>query len=122
MTASCASCHFNLHSNRTASNTIYQMVDGSGTTTYDTPPDGVKTHLVNFAPDVRHSDGTSTPVWEINIDPSSGNYLRRRCWISCHGEVMDPEPYEPPSGDDPDPTYSTSSLSETPPTCATEEM
>ncbi|MEQ1566663.1 MAG: cytochrome c3 family protein [Myxococcota bacterium] len=104
VTASCSSCHFNVHSNRTASNTIYQVVRSTGTTTYTSPPAGVKTHLVNFAPDVEHPDG-GVPVWEINVDPASSNYLRRRCWISCHGEEMNPEPYEPNGGDDPNPTY-----------------
>ena len=104
-TSSCASCHFNLHSNRTASNTIYQIVDSNGTTQYTSPPNGIDTHLVNFAPDVRHSNGSGTPVWEININPASANYRRRRCWITCHGEEMDPEPYEPNGGDDLDPTY-----------------
>jgi hypothetical protein len=104
VTSSCSSCHYNIHSNRTASNTVYQIVRSTGTTTYTSPPDGVKTHLVNFAPDVEHPNG-GTPVWEIDVNPASSNYLRRRCFVSCHGKDMNPEAYEPPSGDDPAPTY-----------------
>jgi predicted CXXCH cytochrome family protein len=104
VTASCSSCHYNVHSNQSASNTLYQVVRSTGTTVTASPPAGVKTHLVNFAPDVEHPNG-GTPVWEININPASASYLRRRCWVTCHDGEMNPEPYEPPSGDELSPTY-----------------
>ncbi|MEQ1502382.1 MAG: hypothetical protein ABMB14_09130 [Myxococcota bacterium] len=44
-------------------------------------------------------------MWEINVDAGSSSYKRRRCRISWHGEEMDPESYEPNSGDDPNPTF-----------------
>jgi len=99
VTSSCLSCHFDIHSNRTASNTQYRYGSSGNWNICDKPPAGVKTHLVNFAPDVQ-ANNFSKPRWQINT--SNGT---RRCDVSCHGKEMDGENYEPPSGDDTAYTY-----------------
>ena len=92
--ARCVNCHYNIHSNRTASNTQYR-IDGVN---YTSPPDGYKTHLVNFSPNVEALD-YSMPRWTLNT--STG---QRNCNLSCHGRDMD-ENYEPPAGDETSHTY-----------------
>jgi len=96
--ATCKNCHFNVHSNTTASNTQYN-VNGSVSSS---PPANAKTHLINFSPDVGAIGGRARPEWWINTTT-----LERRCYLSCHGEVMDGDGnlgrtavYRPPSGDD----------------------
>lgn len=109
VTDSCASCHFNVHSNRTANNTCYRVNTGSGWVATLTPPTNVKSHLVNFAPDVilsRTPPGVrcgNTPIWSMDTTNN-----QRRCWVECHGsgdQRMDPALYRPPSGDDPVQTF-----------------
>jgi predicted CXXCH cytochrome family protein len=106
-TNSCMSCHYDIHSNRSAANTQYR-VDG---TLY--PDNGavsaarIKTHMVNFAPDVAvyEEDGVSRAKPEWWLDTST---RERRCYLACHGEQMAGETgdggrqaqYRPPSGDE----------------------
>jgi predicted CXXCH cytochrome family protein len=102
-TASCLSCHFDLHSNRSASNTQYQVVNNAGVISAwsSAPPAGVKTHLVNFAPDVQGTNGNA-PRWQINIQSGV-----RSCFIACHGEAskMNPANYGPTAGDESSHTF-----------------
>ena len=88
--ATCKNCHFNIHSNRTANNTQYR-IDG---VVFDSPPPNVKTHLVDFSPDVQALD-FAKPEWRINT-----SNRRRQCNLSCHGADMESFPYRPGSGDD----------------------
>ncbi len=99
VTPSCLSCHYDIHSNRTASNTQYRWRVNGQWFTSTSPPANVKTHLVNFAPDVQ-ANSYSMPRWQINTETG-----QRQCDVSCHGKDMDNEPYQPPSGDDPSHTY-----------------
>ncbi|HEY5762712.1 MAG TPA: cytochrome c3 family protein [Rhodocyclaceae bacterium] len=102
VTSSCMSCHFDLHSNRTASNTQYRVVDGATQTYLGTaPPPNVKTHLVNFAPDVTGAS-FALPRWQIN----TANGVRT-CDLACHGDggKMDPVSYGPTTGDETSHTY-----------------
>ena len=98
-THSCLSCHFDIHSNRTASNTQYRWRVNGQWFTSTTPPANVKTHLVSFAPDVQ-ANNYALPRWQINTETG-----QRSCDVSCHGRDMDDEPYQPPSGDDPSHTF-----------------
>lgn len=96
--ATCKNCHFNVHGNRTANNTQYN-VNG---TVFSSPPAAFKTHLIHFSPDVTPIGGRARPEWWINTGTRE-----RRCYLACHGEVMDGDGnlgrtavYRPPSGDD----------------------
>jgi predicted CXXCH cytochrome family protein len=99
-THSCLSCHFDIHSNRTASNTQYRWIIGGVASTSTTPPPNVKTHLVSFAPDVQPTNGLPLPRWEINTDTGV-----RTCTVLCHGGEMVNEPYQPPGGDETSHTF-----------------
>jgi predicted CXXCH cytochrome family protein len=103
VTSSCMSCHYDIHSNRSAGNTQYR-VTASGTQTYlgTSPPPNVKTHLVNFAPDVIGVGGLTLPRWQI--DTVTGV---RTCNLGCHGEnsKMAPVSYGPTTGDEVSYTY-----------------
>ncbi len=82
--AYCHECHYNVHSNVEATNTIYGDGAGGGL-----PPDAmdgsldgvINTHLINFGP---QTDGTLNvkPVWRYG---GSGF----TCNLRCHGENMD---------------------------------
>ena len=102
VTASCMSCHYDIHSNRSAGNTQYRVLN-NGVQTYlgTAPPPGVKSHMVNFAPDVTGL-GFTLPRWQI--DTATGV---RTCNLTCHGSgnKMDSVTYRPPSGDEPSFTY-----------------
>ena len=102
VTASCMSCHYDLHSNRSAGNTQYRVLNG-GTQTYlgTVPPPNVKSHLVNFAPDVQGGQ-FALPRWQI--DTATGV---RTCNLACHGEnaKMAPVSYGPTAGDETSHTY-----------------
>lgn len=89
--ATCKNCHFNVHSNRSADNTQYN-VNG---TVFSSPPTGFKTHLVNFSPDITPIGGRARPEWWINTATRE-----RRCYLACHGFEMQGFPYRPASGDD----------------------
>lgn len=89
--ATCKNCHYNVHSNVSASNTQYN-VNG---TIYGSPPEGVHTHLVNFSPDVTAIGGRAKPEWWINTSTRE-----RRCYLSCHGGTMSGFQYRPDQGDD----------------------
>ena len=93
--AMCHECHYNVHSNVEALNTIYG--DGLGGLL---PPDGaddgssnvdgvINTHLINFSPTV---EGTTNikPTWWYD-----GSAFR--CYLRCHNEVMDSCAYQAPS-------------------------
>jgi hypothetical protein len=90
--ASCKNCHFNIHSNQAASNTLYR-IDGQD---FTTPPPGVDTHLVNFSPDIQGTRA-ARPLWVFDTASRT-----RQCFLQCHGNEMDFS-YRPPSGDDPNP-------------------
>ncbi|MDH3272098.1 MAG: cytochrome c3 family protein, partial [Gemmatimonadota bacterium] len=92
--ATCKSCHYSIHSNVAASNTIY-IIDG---VQYDgAPPDDFPTRLVNFHPAIAGTGGFARPRWSYD----SGTRLRT-CNLVCHGtdgsfgtgEVMN-ESYRP---------------------------
>ncbi len=94
-TASCLSCHFDLHSNRSAANTQYRArVGGVWSAWASTPPASVKSHLVNFAPDVQGTGG-NPPRWQIDTGTGS-----RSCYVTCHGGTMNPQSYGPSTGDE----------------------
>ncbi|MFQ5524689.1 MAG: cytochrome c3 family protein [Thermoanaerobaculia bacterium] len=93
--ATCKNCHFNVHSNRTADNTQYN-VNG---TIFTSPPAGFKTHLVNFSPDITPFGGRALPEWWINTSTR-----QRRCYLSCHGADMEGFPYRPAAAGDDSPT------------------
>lgn len=93
-TNSCLSCHFDIHSNRTASNTEYRWRVNGQWFTSTTPPANVKTHMVNFAPDVQ-ANNFAMPRWQINTETG-----QRQCDAACHGTDMDGQSYQPPSGDE----------------------
>ena len=98
-THSCLSCHFDIHSNRSAGNTQYRWRVNGQWFVSTTPPANVKTHLVSFAPDVE-ANNYALPRWQINTETGL-----RSCDVSCHGTSMDDEPYQPPSGDEPSHTF-----------------
>jgi len=90
--AMCHECHYNVHSNVEALNTIYG--DGHGGLL---PPDGVDdgsnnadgvvgTHLINFGPLVEGTTNTKPNWW---YDGSAF-----RCYLRCHNEVMDSCAYQ----------------------------
>ena len=85
-----------MHSNRSAGNTQYR-IDG---VVHTTPPTNVKTHLVNFSPDLLPIGGRARPEWEID----TGN-RRRRCYLSFHGTTMNGIVYRPDNGGDDTPTF-----------------
>jgi hypothetical protein len=104
VTASCMSCHYDIHSNRTASNTEYCVgtaINNCSTSLTTSPPANVKTHLINFAPDVT-ALGFAKPRWHINT--STGV---RTCNLTCHGSSnkMDSVTYKVSSGDETAFTY-----------------
>ncbi|MBI3811983.1 MAG: hypothetical protein HY283_07245 [Nitrospirae bacterium] len=90
--AMCHECHYNIHSNVEALNTIYG--DGHGGLL---PPDGtddgsgnadgvIGTHLINFGPTVEGTTNTKPNWW---YDGSAF-----RCYLRCHNEVMDSCAYQ----------------------------
>jgi len=93
--ATCKNCHFNVHSNVSANNTQYN-INGQ---LFTTPPSNVKTHLVNFSPDILPFGGRAKPEWWINTATRE-----RRCYLSCHGFDMEGFPYRPGNGGDDTPT------------------
>lgn len=101
-TASCMSCHYDSHSNRSAAGTQYRVLNGGVQTYLGTAPrPNVKSHLVNFAPDVTGL-GFALPRWQI--DTATGV---RSCNLACHGSgnAMNGVTYRPASGDEPQHTY-----------------
>ena len=75
--ATCKSCHYNIHSNADAPNTIY-IIDGIE---YDgSPPDDFPTRLVNFNPMIAGNGGYPKPRW--SYDSASRT---RTCNLVCHG-------------------------------------
>ncbi|MDH4229771.1 MAG: cytochrome c3 family protein [Nitrospirota bacterium] len=89
--AYCHECHYNVHSNVEATNTIYG--NGAGGLLPPDATDGaldgvVNTHLINFGP---QAEGTlaAKPVWRYQNN-------RFSCAVRCHGEVMDFCSYQSP--------------------------
>ena len=75
--ATCKSCHYNIHSNQEAPNTIY-VVDG---VQYDgNPPSTFPTRLVNFHPAIQGTGGFAKPRWSYNTSNRT-----RTCNLRCHG-------------------------------------
>jgi len=75
--ATCKSCHYNLHSNEGAPNTIY-VIDGIE---YDgSPPETFPTRLVSFHPMIAGTGGYLKPRWSYNTANR-----RRTCNLVCHG-------------------------------------
>ncbi|MFQ5901016.1 MAG: hypothetical protein ACE5IH_05610, partial [Thermodesulfobacteriota bacterium] len=78
MYTACANCHYNVHSNAEATNTLYGNGSGGGL-----PADG-DTHLINFSPIV-DSFNFSKPRWAYEFYFGSW-YMR--CNLKCHGAYM----------------------------------
>jgi len=75
--AACKSCHYNIHSNVDAPNTIY-VIDG---VQYDgAPPASFPTRLVNFHPMIGGTGGYLKPRWSYNTSTRT-----RTCNLVCHG-------------------------------------
>lgn len=95
--AMCHECHYNIHSNVQAINTIYG--DGRGGQLPDDAEDGmddgvIGTHLINFSPMV---EGT------VDIKPKwfyDGSAFR--CYMRCHNEIMNSCAYQATSTGTPD--------------------
>jgi hypothetical protein len=76
MFTSCANCHYNVHSNVEASNTIYG--DGNGGAL---PPHG-GTRLINFSPVIQPNNYTK-PRWWFNVATNE-----MRCDLRCHNNTI----------------------------------
>lgn len=101
-TATCKTCHFNIHSNVDAANTEYRIRGvgpGGSTVLYFRPPSDFPTRLINFAPDVDayNQDGVNRrrPEWEYCNGQTSGSCSEfaggkdgRVCSLQCHGGTM----------------------------------
>jgi predicted CXXCH cytochrome family protein len=75
--AACKSCHYNIHSNYDAPNTLY-IIDG---VQYDgAPPDAFPTRLINFHPSIVGTGGFAKPRWSYNTANRT-----RTCNLRCHG-------------------------------------
>lgn len=94
--AMCHECHYNVHSNVEALNTVYG--DGKGGALPADPVDGITdgvigTHLINFAPTVEGTVGLK-PIWFYD-----GTAFR--CYLRCHNEVMNSCAYQAPGSGTP---------------------
>ena len=106
-TNSCMSCHFDIHSNISASNTQYRINSILYADNVAVSGARLKTHMVNFAPDVvpYSDDGVARSKPEWWLDTAN---RERRCYLACHGEQMAGETgaggrraqYRPPAGDE----------------------
>ena len=86
-THSCMSCHYDIHSNRSAGNTQYRIDGILYADNAAVSAARLKTHMVNFAPDVTPytDDGVSRAKPEWWLDTAT---RERRCYLACHGEQM----------------------------------
>jgi predicted CXXCH cytochrome family protein len=96
--AMCHECHYNIHSNVEAVNTIYGdgtggMLPPDGTDDGNAPDGVIGTHLINFAPTVEGTTGLK-PIWFYD-----GTAFR--CYLRCHNEVMDSCAYQSSSSGTP---------------------
>ncbi len=95
--ARCADCHYNIHSNVEAQNTIYRF-----DIFYNSePPNAFPTRLINFAPHVRGLGFNAKPRWDYRESSRT-----RYCYLKCHRKDgsdadMNGYDYRPPSGDVP---------------------
>jgi predicted CXXCH cytochrome family protein len=106
-TASCLSCHYDIHGNISADNTQYRIDGTLYADNVAVSAARIKTHMVNFAPDVTsyNDDGINRAKPEWWLDTGT---RERRCYLACHGEQMAGESgdggrqaqYRPPSGDE----------------------
>lgn len=95
--ASCKNCHYNVHSNVAAPNTIYRIAYPTGIELeFERPTEDVNTHLVSFSPDLLPFGPGIKPLWSFDVSTKW-----RACYVVCHGNAMGGWPYKPPSGDDP---------------------
>ncbi len=79
MFTSCANCHYNVHSNAEATNTMYGGANGN-----EPPPHG-GTRLVNFSPVIQPNNYTK-PRWWYNAATDD-----LRCDLRCHNNrIMQP--------------------------------
>ncbi len=77
MYTACANCHYNVHSNAEATNTMYGTGSGAGL-----PPHG-GTRLVNFSPIVQPYSYTKPRWWYV-----AGATPKMKCNLICHGVRM----------------------------------
>lgn len=100
--ATCKNCHFNVHSNVKAPNTMYTLTYPNGVELerFETPLEDVPTHLVNFSPDLvpYPNEPGNKPHWGYLVGGG-----RRDCYVTCHGRTMMGGlwSYDPPEGDHP---------------------
>lgn len=93
----CRNCHYNVHSNVQARNARYAWYQSGAWTSSTAPPPGVKTHLINFSPDVLPKGTNDKPMWSIwleadGLGPVGGT---RMCTLVCHGMDMAGFSYRP---------------------------
>jgi len=94
--AYCHECHYNVHSNVEATNTIYG--DGSGGQLPPDAWDGISdgwsgTHLLNFAPGLVTRKNSDKPRWFFDASTSTV-----RCDLACHNVDMNSCVYQAPVG------------------------
>jgi hypothetical protein len=94
--AMCHECHYNVHSNIEAVNTVYG--DGKGGSLAADAIDGITdgvvgTHLINFSPMTEGTVGQK-PTWFYD-----GTAFR--CYLRCHNEVMNSCAYQAPGSGTP---------------------
>ena len=75
MYTACANCHYNVHSNAEATNTIYG--NGAGASL----PASGNTHLINFSPIIQAAEGNAKPRWWFDG-------TKMHCSLTCHGVTM----------------------------------
>ena len=96
--ATCKNCHYNIHSNQEAPNTQYRLINcGDKTGVYENgPPADFPTRMINFSPNITATGSRNKPQWSFDCSNQD-----RRCYLTCHGETMDPSDhwYNPDSGD-----------------------
>jgi hypothetical protein len=80
--ATCAQCHYNVHSNAEQDNVQFYNNDMWGYWYVGIPPSG-NTHLVNFSPDVQPRGTNAKPAWFYFEPPGMIG-----CDLRCHGADM----------------------------------
>ena len=101
--ATCQNCHFDIHGNQSASNTQYRINNTLYNDAAAVSTARIKTHMVNFSPDVTAIGGRAKPEWWLDTSTRE-----RRCYLACHGATMAGETgsggkkaqYRPASGDE----------------------
>ena len=106
--ATCQNCHFDIHSNISAANTQYRVNNTLYADNAAVSAARIKTHMVNFSPDITAIGGRAKPEWWLDTATRE-----RRCYMACHGTTMNGESgsggkkaqYRPASGDEANWTY-----------------